>query len=111
MAKIPNYISLYITPEDSLDKESFRKAWEEAFHTDCGGEVVIPLKDTKTTFTVNIEPFGVESFRKAWEKSIRQEWGKMLVGIDTATTETPEIPKANIPHGKNLYSRKLRIRR
>ena len=83
---------------------------------DCGGEVVILLKDAKATFTVDIEAaardrFIINSqFRDMLINGFRSEENLKDIseGISPMEKEIPTFK--NLPYGK-LYSRKLRIRR
>ena len=57
------------------------------------------------------QPISEESIREMVEESIREIMGVPEDMIIPVKVKVEEIPKARIPHGKNLYRRKLRIRR
>ncbi len=86
-------------------------------------ESIIPLENIDMTkveiktpnpnfvFECQFDAIDVESFRRAWESyNAGIVEGRSPIAIAAEEIEK-EVLKVKIPHGKNLYSRKLRIRR
>ena len=104
------------------------------------GESIIPLKQDKVifgidsakgksqTFTINIQPFDLDMdrFREMWEEAIGNSFSRPILLEEGMKIERREFksgfrpidkdgnfidPPVITPYGKNLYRRKLRIRR